>query len=687
MSEAPKSGQALEQEVADAYRKMGARKVEHDVELAGNQIDVYVEMESADRGLHKIAVEVKDWDRPVGVDVVNEFALVVENLRNARLIDEGVIVSGSGFSKQARNAAQTYGIRLLEPDDLKKRAEVVEPGPGGGSEMLTDWTDILERLRRDALRPDDISTLLKAIQNGTLTIVAGERAVAVGGNVEDTLVVTGDGNVISVFKGAEADALRRTVPYQQSLPKQLDLEFANRETELETLKKPIDNPGAPRYVQVYAPCGLGKSYLLKKAKTEYEDEKVGWLCAWLDFSSDAALCHQTTLVLKRLGEQFGAKAEEVCTCADLAQQVMGVQKRSVIFLDTVDLSNKEAQRWIKTDLIPNLEERIPDPKLRPYFVAAGRHPIHEWAVYSRQRFEFMQLTPFTDAAVDDLLRRSVQAAGYSLPDSFCQQTTEAILLITKGHPACIKKVLREIQARNFAILPREITQANTFNRTVGTLLDEEILGLQVPEKLREIFKTLCMLRGYTPNLLDRLAGESWVPAREHIDWNLEGELLSTHLVEKPDSSPLYRLEPLIRQLVALQMEYNNRGRFLELNRAALKIFEEQVKGKDKEGNELPNRPLDRMQVTLAVEALYHQATLLRLDKADRKKAKSKLLGKVREYLSYRLTRESDDYWVSLLLGVIEKDAELTALIYELTGEGGLEFVLQPLYDLSTVQED
>ncbi|MCD6553539.1 MAG: hypothetical protein J7M16_05980 [Anaerolineae bacterium] len=48
-----KTGKALERRVADAYRAIGARKVEHDVELAGHQIDVYVEMETADRALHR----------------------------------------------------------------------------------------------------------------------------------------------------------------------------------------------------------------------------------------------------------------------------------------------------------------------------------------------------------------------------------------------------------------------------------------------------------------------------------------------------------------------------------------------------------------------------------------------------------------------------------------------------------
>ncbi|TEU13407.1 MAG: hypothetical protein E3J21_18705, partial [Anaerolineales bacterium] len=120
----------FEHRVAAAYRKMGARKIEHDVELAGNQVDVYVEMEAADRALHRVAVEVKDWDRPVGIDVINEFASVVEDLRNARLTDEGVIVSTSGFSKRARNAAQTHGIRLLELADLDIESRVAEVTKG-----------------------------------------------------------------------------------------------------------------------------------------------------------------------------------------------------------------------------------------------------------------------------------------------------------------------------------------------------------------------------------------------------------------------------------------------------------------------------------------------------------------------------------------------------------------------------
>ncbi len=118
-----KTGEALELQTADAYRAIGARKVEHNVELAGHQIDVYVEMETADHSLHRIAVDAKDHARPVGIKVVTDFAAVVNDLRMLKLMDEGVIVSAAGFSRPARNAARQHRLRLLELADLAAMLE------------------------------------------------------------------------------------------------------------------------------------------------------------------------------------------------------------------------------------------------------------------------------------------------------------------------------------------------------------------------------------------------------------------------------------------------------------------------------------------------------------------------------------------------------------------------------------
>ena len=123
MVEKDKTGKDLERRVADIYRRFGASKVEHDVEMAGNQIDVYVEMRTQDGSMHRIAIEVRDHANQIGVGQVNEFAVIATLLQDKRLIDEAVIVSQCGFTRPARNAAETHGIRLLEVNDLLAPAE------------------------------------------------------------------------------------------------------------------------------------------------------------------------------------------------------------------------------------------------------------------------------------------------------------------------------------------------------------------------------------------------------------------------------------------------------------------------------------------------------------------------------------------------------------------------------------
>jgi hypothetical protein len=118
MKEKDLTGKELERRVADAYRRMGATQVMHDVEIAGNQIDVYIELPTPGHSVHRIVVEAKDYRKPVGIEIVNNFAQIVHLLRRERLIDEGVIVGTSGFSRPARNAAQTHGIVLVVPEDL-----------------------------------------------------------------------------------------------------------------------------------------------------------------------------------------------------------------------------------------------------------------------------------------------------------------------------------------------------------------------------------------------------------------------------------------------------------------------------------------------------------------------------------------------------------------------------------------
>jgi hypothetical protein len=114
-------GPQFEREVAAIYRALGA-KVQRDVSLAGNQIDLLVEERTSSGATIKIVVECKAYSKPVGIDIVNQFASLVGLLKERRLVDRGVIVTTEGFTRHAREAAKDI-IDLLEIADLKSQVQ------------------------------------------------------------------------------------------------------------------------------------------------------------------------------------------------------------------------------------------------------------------------------------------------------------------------------------------------------------------------------------------------------------------------------------------------------------------------------------------------------------------------------------------------------------------------------------
>jgi len=113
----------FEDEVAQLYRMLGA-KVKQNVSLTGFQIDVYVEEETPSKQKLRVAVECKLHKAKVGNLMVNDFARIIETLKEAKLVDKGVIVSYSGFSKDAHLVSEKTGIELLTLQDLKQAVSI-----------------------------------------------------------------------------------------------------------------------------------------------------------------------------------------------------------------------------------------------------------------------------------------------------------------------------------------------------------------------------------------------------------------------------------------------------------------------------------------------------------------------------------------------------------------------------------
>jgi nucleoside 2-deoxyribosyltransferase len=116
----PTKGYEFERDVAVIFRALGA-KVEQDTAVAGNQIDIMVAEQTPAGTTTRTAVECKAYSRPVGVDIVNSFAMISHLLRQRGLIDKAMIIAAAGFTKQARDAAREYNVELLEFADLQQR--------------------------------------------------------------------------------------------------------------------------------------------------------------------------------------------------------------------------------------------------------------------------------------------------------------------------------------------------------------------------------------------------------------------------------------------------------------------------------------------------------------------------------------------------------------------------------------
>ncbi|SRR6266852_8857061 len=51
----------------------------------------------------------------------------------------------------------------------------------------------------------------RALQNDQITLVTGDRAVALGGNATDAVIVTGNGNIVQVFQDVDDNTLRSII--------------------------------------------------------------------------------------------------------------------------------------------------------------------------------------------------------------------------------------------------------------------------------------------------------------------------------------------------------------------------------------------------------------------------------------------------------------------------------------------
>src|SRR3954447_24045136 len=115
------TGQQFERMVADLYRSLGYR-VEANVVLGGQQVDVLAQKDVEGAPLIKLGVECKDLSRPAGNQMVQDFVSSTMALRDKRAVTAGTMVSKSGFTPQAKEVARgNEYVTLLSWQELSAK--------------------------------------------------------------------------------------------------------------------------------------------------------------------------------------------------------------------------------------------------------------------------------------------------------------------------------------------------------------------------------------------------------------------------------------------------------------------------------------------------------------------------------------------------------------------------------------
>ncbi len=77
--------------------------------------------------------------------------------------------------------------------------------------MSDDLQAIIDCVAAGTQSETDLAALRQALRSGQISLATGERAVAVGGAVTDAIIVTGDGNVLRIFRGPDAATIQKAV--------------------------------------------------------------------------------------------------------------------------------------------------------------------------------------------------------------------------------------------------------------------------------------------------------------------------------------------------------------------------------------------------------------------------------------------------------------------------------------------
>jgi len=423
------------------------------------------------------------------------------------------------------------------------------------------------------------------------------------------------------------DCVRRTYPDFPPIewPTGLDeetptrIEFVNRAWELDFICKPV----SPRFILVDGAAGYGKTHLLHRVKWSYENERQGWKTALIDLKSDPQTaskdCNLAWLcIANAIVQQFNPTQGTVPAAGEADEAViigalvpfLAKQKANVLLLfDGVEVLPPETSAWLKR-LVYDLDRGLQRGRRELRVVFAGRH-AEDWGRGTRYTLKTILLSPFDQVAVRDLVERVLQAGHESVEPPFLDDLAWWTLQVSGGHPHGICDVLEVIMAEGliftdlaYAFLNKQFTHngqpGTLFELCIEPIIDELLHSVNPP--LRAVLAAISPIRRFDPALLDTLLQQNVITTPQYqTGWDLTRALLQTHLIMPPtESDPMFS-DQIVRRMLAMQLQIQNRERYWQIHKWAQKIFHNWALG-------LEPVAADIRRVAI-LESLYHALQL------------------------------------------------------------------------------
>ncbi len=493
--------------------------------------------------------------------------------------------------------------------------------------------------------------------------------------------------------------------------------FVNREDELQRLNVERLRASRSPYTLISAPAGYGKSHLLKRLANDIQADdalRARWRFRYVDLRSQVSKSgevldppelgevsdrspsprsgdlqqiteDQVTSIMRAVmggarpdpSPDLATRIDDACDYIlhELTLPSSPDKERPAVLLifDGVERLESAVQQWLY-DLLNVLRQRV-QPGYREIFtvrvIIAGRNVEAFWEGYQRAHSmppapQRINLSPFDQYAIQDLIWRRAEASQISLDDQTVIQIATEVAYLSGGHPKVICGLVDDLAEQLFAIGPPGAyfarNRASLVRRYLSPVADELEQSIAAP--IREAVKALSVFRRVSGNTVEALVDAEVLPpetgAVDLLRDLIDAQLLKAQSVREP----FYR-DHLIRRVLSLDAAYRSaesRAHYMRLNALALDLYA----GWIHEGLQDPYLgPTQRL--LSVVEWLFHA---LQADDTSEQDVRTALRGHLED-----LTETSDLNTVrTLIMKEIKEDVELCYLLDHCLGEQGVSIL-------------